>query len=703
MKIFNSAILLLLWMVTLTSGEDIPKVKEASSAILFTPVGEVAVVAIQGTIWLKYELANTTRDTSTLCDIAHSLEDGEQFKIKDFHLKELQEDLCTKLESRLWEYLLSQGDASVAHHPVLVNAVAARKRREEKKQRNLKRDKRAASPLPPSLYSRIYGALDHNITLSKNDSVNITSSLDITSDIVTVGNTTSVQPGLGALSLLRSFGNLFGLLSRTKRSVLEEEDKSDSDRDIIIKRTKRFVGALIGSAVTGLIGLVAGLTYHGDEVKRSELVKYAKISERHSMMEDQAIAELGAKLNDSLTEMNSYSHLTIYAVFALRAQLQLIIQHQRVGDLLRGLTQLNHRELDPTIVDMPHLHAQLDALKKDMEAKGATPVFSDPRELYGFDVSSFFNSSSLTMNVRLFVPGEMKGSRRLLKRWKPFPLKTEGLSDSVYVLPKVQSTLVSLGTSASGQANLRPVLAEDLAACHRHGPLYLCRPDRMELIEDNHDCLSALYDASLHPSASRVASRCPFEPAKTQNFAIRTGPTNFRIFLARSEPLIGRCPSGTTSLGHHHGLLDVTVPSGCKVSTSAFDLFPDQTLRGLPALLENHDVTVTSSSSDIMAAFKAFGTTLTYAPGQLTLDQAKTWISREESVLTTSHSLVHTALYCGLALAVLIGLFFLLRCCNISVCDLCRVSISFCSAFCRPTPPKPQDPPAYPSAPSSFP
>ena len=148
MKIFNSAILLLLWMVTLTSGEDIPKVKEASSAILFTPVGEVAVVAIQGTIWLKYELANTTRDTSTLCDIAHSLEDGEQFKIKDFHLKELQEDLCTKLESRLWEYLLSQGDASVAHHPVLVNAVAARKRREEKKQRNLKRDKRAASPLP---------------------------------------------------------------------------------------------------------------------------------------------------------------------------------------------------------------------------------------------------------------------------------------------------------------------------------------------------------------------------------------------------------------------------------------------------------------------------------------------------------------------------------------------------------------------------
>ena len=518
--------------------------------------------------------------------------------------------------------------------------------------------------------------------------------------VKTAGSAIAQAVGLKALK-----GQTRGFKKLSRRSA--ELSLNTTDSDLVLSRPPRFLGALVSTVFAGLVGLATGASYRADLAKTEDLNKFARLATHHAELEDQQINLLGRRLNDTITEIVDSEHILSYSLsyYQLDSYLQLV--GTRVDRLVTGLRQLAHRRLDPGLVDLPHLGDQLKDIQQSMASKGGRLILSSPLDVFSFDVSSSFDPKNLTMKVTLLVPGEYPSSRRNLKRWVPFPVRTAEDTEGLYVLPMVQTDLLGIRTVPSANGNdIRSITAEDLSMCHQHGNLYVCPSATWEHQSLGSDCLASLYAASLKPSSSRVKETCPFTPADSHSYAVRIGPQDYRVFLSKVQPLTGRCRSGTTSLGARQGLLSIHVPENCSVSTQDFVLRPLRRLQDLGTLLETHELSITEGLKDPAASKFHLAHQLGYvSPSGLTLDDAHDFIAHEEGVLSMDKPWVSILLWGSVSVVASGLLLYVLHMCGIDLPMACRVTRAYFQAVCgtasanSPPPPAPMPLTAAASAP----
>ena len=326
-----------------------------------------------------------------------------------------------------------------------------------------------------------------------------------------------------------------------------------------------------------------------------------------------------------------------------------------------------------------------------MHAKGAEPILKTPLDVFGLDVTCHFDSETLTMKVSLMVPGEFPDSRLQLKRFIPFPLRSAEDTEGLYVLPLIPSDLLGVRLSDNNaDPYIRSISAEDLSTCHRHGDLHMCSTATWEHQSLGSDCLASLYLASLKPSFSTVKKDCPFTPADSQSYAVRTGAQDYRVFLAQPQPLTGRCFSGTSSLGTRQGLLRVNIPWNCSVQTRDFVLKPQQRLQDMSPLMESHELTISEGWKDDSALNLHLAHRLGYvSPSGLTLDDAQDFVKHEEGVLNTHNPWVSALLWGAVTFVATALLLSILHLCGVDLRLCFQITKSYFKVLCCRRPSQP--------------
>lgn len=458
-----------------------------------------------------------------------------------------------------------------------------------------------------------------------------------------------------------------------------------------LSRPKRFLGALVSGAVMGLVGIVTGTLGFGGVARQAELQRLASVSRKHFLAEDRELSALGASLNETMEALTETEHIAHYILIYLQQtqHIQHYINH--VQDLAQGLHLLMQNKVDPVFVNLEELSKELDSIYSSMNKIGAKPVFEHPSEILSFDVNVIFNTTSLAFDIHMQVPGEYLHSRQKLKRWIPLPIHSHSNDHSLYLMPEVTSVLLSVNPEAPDHMQASPVTAEELTSCHKYKHLYLCPPERAEYVSKEADCLTSLYAASLRPNEHDVKDICPFKKVQKLDIAVRMSHRIFRLFLATSQVLTGRCERGSVSLGSWEGLLEVEIPEGCHVTTRHFNLHPDEEVgKSLPQL-ETHEVSLAihnDSSESLHRIYKE----LVPAPSILTFDQAEDWINLDDSSLRTTKPWVQAALALGTLLGSLVLIWAVLRCCGVDPVTLLKACGTFFKVMCRSAKETPKDP-----------
>ena len=429
--------------------------------------------------------------------------------------------------------------------------------------------------------------------------------------------------------------------SRLSKRAIEELPHNISD---LTDKDKRFLAALLG-LTTGLLGVMGGALYVGKTASRSDLTRLAERNRAHFVAEDHQLAALGLSLNDTLLELHETESTLMWYMLnsAVKEHAQLFLSTTNL--YLTHLESLQDRRLSPELIDFDSFMAEYSAIAKELEAKGLTPIISDPMELLGLDVGHSFNFTTLTVQAVVGVPAEWKGSQRLLKRYIPFPLRLGSQEEATYVLPDLVDTLVAVHPDAKDRSDYRTVTSSELATCHRHGTHFFCRPDVVEMVISSGDCLASLLEASQLPDGNRVPEACRFRAVNGSDISLRTGENSYRLFLSSRQRLSSRCQGSTRQLGVFSGLFDVWIPPTCVVSTSAMDLHGGAHLGTHHIAAELHELELVPSDAEATAkAFASIHKARAVAPYSSSLGGAQDWLDRESSLLTTQSSLVHIGL-----------------------------------------------------------
>lgn len=450
----------------------------------------------------------------------------------------------------------------------------------------------------------------------------------------------------------------------------------------VLRRQKRFLGTLVGSAVFGLVGLVTGTLGLGGVARQVELERLASVSRKHFLAEDRELEALGSSLNETMKVLAETDHIAHYILVYLRQHEHVMLYLQHVQDLAQGLHMLMMNKVDPVFVDLEELGRELKTIYSAMEEKGARPVFQHPAEILSFDVNVLFNTSTLAFDIRMQVPGEYRHSRQMLKRWIPLPIHSHSNEHSLYLMPEVSSVLLSVNPNAPDHLQASPVTAEELTSCYKHGRLYLCPPERAQYVSKEGDCLTALYAASLRPNEHDVKDICPFKKVQGQDIAVRMSHQIFRVFLASSQVLTGRCERGSVSLGTWEGLLEIEIPEGCHVTTKHFDLHPDEEVGKKLPQLETHEVSLAQHNDSAESLHRIYKD-LVPAPSVLTFDQAEDWIHLEDSSVRTTKPWVQAVFALGILVGTLVLIWIVLRCCGVDPVVLMQACGSFFKALCH--------------------
>ena len=416
---------------------------------------------------------------------------------------------------------------------------------------------------------------------------------------------------------------------RWVRAAADNPDDAD--------RPRRGLAAVGGMIATGLVGLVTGLLSPNHGPSAADLRHVVESTAERFNLEDRQLRNLGLDLNRSFSELSKAETMLSYTMSYLGLSSHTSIYLNHVEVLLDGLHDLLHRRLHPGLVSPTVLQSKLKDVATDMARLNAVPISQNVLDLYSTDVSHSFDLQTLTVTVKVGVPGEIKGSREQLKRLLPFPIKITKENKEAYVIPEVSGLLLGVRQSLSGPPRYRSVPTLDLMACPTIAGTKVCHATSEEFKSSAGTCLSALWVASQRPSRSPVLDACQLRSAAGADAAVRVTRSRYRVFLRQQQNVNAVCRDEAIDLGTHQGLLEVSIPANCSVTTTEFLLRPERRLKDRVARTEVHELRI-DIRDDPAETFEAWNSLSNHSgikPVAVTLEDAKKWMVREESLLKT--------------------------------------------------------------------
>ena len=214
-------------------------------------------------------------------------------------------------------------------------------------------------------------------------------------------------------------------------------------------------------------------------------------------------------------------------------------------------------------------NSAFNQVKSDAAKRNLVPVIQTPQQLSQMHTSFSYTKTGITLLVE--IPLISKGSTFVLHQYHPMPIS---LNENAYVQLLSNVPIVGLGEP---DLNGKPLFIElthsDLSQCnHFSDKVYLCTQQRQVKRPDYPSCVYSLFHND-HRSAEHT---CLMNlKAHSHDHALAVGKNEFLYFSNESQTYYIVCQNNTQS-SHQKlkGMSKVIVPSGCRLESSQFILYP---------------------------------------------------------------------------------------------------------------------------------
>ena len=374
-----------------------------------------------------------------------------------------------------------------------------------------------------------------------------------------------------------------------KRSTFPSLGKSISSRP----RNKRFVGILtaLGLGALGATALTGAFSSaFSSSASEAELRHVASDLRAVTHLEEHQIQALNRTFERSmeLLLMTTGAEEFLFAYDAVTRMLGAF--YEEVSDLVTGLEHLLHKSLSPRLVRPDELKDLWVTIYNKLAQYGSTPIGRTPLTLYSLDVGHSFEYESLTIKVRMLVPGEKVDSRQTLFRYTNFPIALSN-EPHHFGLPVIDNYYLGVRHSKE-ETVYRTLSLQDFQSCRTFEGVKTCHLANVEHRTPAAKCLTALYSLT-EGAGTDVVEHCKFVPA-IGDYTIQTSPGEFHLYLSKHQTIHIDCGQGKVRTYRNRvGLVSVHLPLGCTGLTEQFRFIPDTSIIRANRTLSRHHFQMT--------------------------------------------------------------------------------------------------------------
>ena len=232
----------------------------------------------------------------------------------------------------------------------------------------------------------------------------------------------------------------------------------------------------------------------------------------------------------------------------------------------------SNNDLHPAVLSHQGSISVFEQIQAQAELQGLFPVINTPQQLSQMRTSFTYTKTGIEIIVT--VPLISQDSLFELHRFNPIPIS---LSPNAYVQLVSDFPIVGLGKKDINQRSLFIELTyADLNECEKLGELFLCSRQRIVKRPNSPSCVYSLYysDHQMAEQFCQINLR-----GHKHDQSIETGSNTFLYYSTQSSVYTTNCRNhSVTSHQKIKGPSEINVPSGCKVKTSDFILYPQSEL-----------------------------------------------------------------------------------------------------------------------------
>ena len=374
-----------------------------------------------------------------------------------------------------------------------------------------------------------------------------------------------------------------------KRSTFPSLGKTISSR----RRSKRFAGILtaLGLGALGATALTGAFSSaFSSSASEAELRHVASDLRAVTHLEEHQIQALNQTFERSmeLMLMTSGAEEFLFAYDAVTRMLEAF--YEDVSDLITGLEHLLHRSLSPRLVRPDELKSLWLKIYNRLVQYGSVPIGRTPLTLFSLDVGHSFDYETLTIKVRMLVPGEKIDSRQSLFRYTNFPISLSS-DPHHFGLPVIDNYYLGVRHSEE-ETVYRTLSLQDLQSCTTVEGVKTCHLSNVEHRSPAAKCLTALYSLT-EGAGTDVVEHCKFVPA-VGDYIIQTSPGEFHLYLSSHQVIHVDCGQGKVRTYRNRvGLVSVHLPLGCTGLTEQFRFVPDTSIIKANRTLSRHHFRMT--------------------------------------------------------------------------------------------------------------
>jgi hypothetical protein len=228
--------------------------------------------------------------------------------------------------------------------------------------------------------------------------------------------------------------------------------------------------------------------------------------------------------------------------------------------LINGLQLLSSHRLSPSLTRPEFLAAATLRLRSAMKKMGLQLAIGKLEDLYQCETSHLMFANG-TLRIILHVPAFRPDSILDIHEYIPMPIPLPNHKE-MYVLPTPSASLLAISETASF---FRVLSIDTLKLCHQVSGLYYCNGQNYFDKRITDSCLPALF----FNRPSSIQTECRFTTRPREDFVAQLDSHLFILYQATENTIELRC--GNHRVSHSfQGIRKISVPSGCRVTTTSF-------------------------------------------------------------------------------------------------------------------------------------
>ena len=379
------------------------------------------------------------------------------------------------------------------------------------------------------------------------------------------------------------FENPFELIDEVHPGSLLKRDIPSYYHDILNhEKSKRQVFASILAAIGVSVGFnslfggarasqISGLNADVHELASKQNIIIAQLEhDAEAIIVNRAMTEGLRNLTIKTARFVQSEHFVTHGILLYTL---INSEFDRIEDALQThigiIESAQNHHFHPSILTYDGSVSAFNQVKSDAAKRNLVPVIQTPQQLSQMHTSFSYTKTGITLLVE--IPLISKGSTFVLHQYHPMPIS---LNENAYVQLLSNVPIVGLGEP---DLNGKPLFIElthsDLSQCnHFSDKVYLCTQQRQVKRPDYPSCVYSLFHND-HRSAEHT---CLMNlKAHSHDHALAVGKNEFLYFSNESQTYYIVCQNNTQS-SHQKlkGMSKVIVPSGCRLESSQFILYP---------------------------------------------------------------------------------------------------------------------------------